>query len=160
MVSITLRAIPVPDRSILHVFVLVATARTELARREVPGNDNDLLAVPLWLIFQHRPKLRPWCFRYSFGKLLVFHHAGCMQIFDADDVVVFDDFSRNLLQVIRSSIADSFMNPGDFDALVSGSFSIRTVFRPSFLACLARRERIFCSLASFRSSFWKNRGFS
>ena len=40
-----------------------------------------------------------------------------MQIFDADDVVVFDDFGRDFLQVIRSGIADLFMDPGDFDAL-------------------------------------------
>ena len=59
MVGTALRAIPFPDGEILHVFVLVAAARTELAGREIPGNGDDLLAVPFRFVFQHRPELRP-----------------------------------------------------------------------------------------------------
>lgn len=111
-------AIPFPDGEILHVFISVAAARTALAGREISGNSDDLLAVPLCLVFQHRPELRPRYFRYPFGKLLVLQHAGYLQILDTDDVVVFDYFGRGLLQEVRPCVADPLMDAGDFDALL------------------------------------------
>ena len=49
---------------------------------------------------------------------MVLDQVGNLQILDADDVVVFDDFGRYFLQVIGSGIADLFMDSGDFDALL------------------------------------------
>ena len=52
------------------------------------------------------------------AKLMILYYFGYLQIFNRNDVVVFDNLRGDLIQIIFTGITDCFMYSGNFDAVL------------------------------------------
>ena len=102
----------------LHVFVLMSATRTDLARGEGLPDLHDGLAVPVRLILEHAEELRPIDLGDGLAQLTVLLHVLHLQGLDADDVVVFDDLGRHLVQEVIAFVGDPLMDAGDLPLLL------------------------------------------
>ena len=152
MVGVTFPALPFTDGEILHVFVLVSAAGTQLAGWKVPGHCNNLLAVPARFVFQHGPELGPTGVADGFCQLMILDQVGNQQILDADDVVIFDDLGRYFLQVIGSGIVDLLVDSGDPGALLLVVFRFGQ-FAPILFGLLPPSGKHFLLLGKFPLEF-------
>ncbi len=101
-----------------HVFVLMAATRTELARGKGLPDLHDGLAVPVGFILEHAEELRPADLGDGLAQLAVLLHVLYLQGLDPDDVVVFDDLGRYLVQEVSPLVGDLFMDVGDLPLLL------------------------------------------
>ncbi len=96
----------------------MAATRTQLARGEGLPDLHDGLPVPTGLVLEHAMELRPAHFGDRLAQLAVLLHVLHLQGLDADDVVVFDDFGRHLVQEVGASVGDLLVDAGDLPLLL------------------------------------------
>jgi len=72
-------------------------------------------AVPLRLVLQHGPELRPASAGDRAGQPPVADHAGHVQVLDRDHVVLADQARTGLVQEVPPLISHPGMHPGDLD---------------------------------------------
>jgi len=96
----------------------MAATRTQLARGEGLPDLHDGLSVPVGLILEHAKECRPADLGDRLAQLAVLPHVLHLQGLDADDVVVFDDLGRHLVQEVGASVGDLLMDAGDFPLLL------------------------------------------
>ncbi len=107
------RAYPFTQAEMFHVLVLMSATRAQLARSKGLADLHDGLPVPVCLVFQHAEELRPTDIRDGLAPLAVLLHVLHLQGLDADDVVVFDDLGRYLVQEVSALVGDLLVNTGD-----------------------------------------------
>ncbi len=118
MMESAVRACPFTQAKMFHVFVSMAATRTELARGEGLPDPHDGLPVPVGLILEHPMEFRPADLGDRLAQLAVLLHVLHLQGLDADDVVVFDDLCRHLVQEVGASVGDLLMDACDFPLLL------------------------------------------
>ena len=104
-----MRTIPFPDFEIFGCRIHCPTYRTDLAGREETIDKDDLLTIPLSLVFQHTYEFTPGYFVYRIGKFMIPDHILYRKIFKADYVILPDKRGRQFLLIISSLICASIL---------------------------------------------------
>src|SRR5208283_5994090 len=101
-------------------------ARRAGLRRWVPAVDSyDRPAVPLGLVFQHRPEPGPARAADQLGQAMVAGHSGHVEILDGDTVETSHEVNAGLVQEVPPGVGDPGVLPGDLPPglhAVGGSF--------------------------------------
>ena len=112
------RACPFTQAKMFHVFVLMSATGAQLTRGEGLSDFHDGLPVPFRLVSEHAEELRPTDIRDGLAQLAILLHVLHLQGLDPDDVVVFDDLDRYLVQEIGSLVRDLLVDAGDLPLLL------------------------------------------
>ena len=107
------QASPFTQARMFYVFMLIPTIRADLSRGERLPHFHNGFPVPVGLIFEHAEELRPTDIADELAQsatlLYIFH----LQCLNADDVVVFDDLGRYLMQEIGALVHNFLMDTSD-----------------------------------------------
>jgi hypothetical protein len=112
----TLGAVPFAqvERQLLNN---VPTRGTRLTGREEPVNNLFSFPISFAFIGEHVSEQTHTYVRYSSSKTVVSYHTTHVQVFDTDDVEPSHKVSGELVQIIRPTVADVFMQSSDFYTL-------------------------------------------
>ena len=86
--------------------------RTHLRRREPAVDHDQVAAVPLALVLHHGPQLPPARVGDGAGQAVVAEHVADLQVLDHDRLVLADESSRELVQVVTAAVGDPGVHPG------------------------------------------------
>jgi len=113
-----IRACPFTQAEMFHVFVLMAATGAQLTGGKGLADFHDGLPVPFCLVLQHAEECRPTNLRDGLAQLTILPHVLHLQGLDPDDVVVFDDLGRYLVQEVRALVGDLLVDTGDLPLLL------------------------------------------
>ena len=122
------RTLPLPNLQVLGAGPLCATGRTKLTGWIEAIHDNYTLSVPVGLVFQLAPEFAPTDIGNGTCQLMISHHILRSKIFDADYIVLANDFRGQLMLHIPALIGhvlmkSSHLKPGFLPVAAALCFS-------------------------------------